>query len=358
MSKTTTILITGSLGYIGSVLCPYLRRTGYTCLGLDVGFFKECIICEPEDGNVVLTDMRQFDPGMLKGVAAVVHLAGISNDPFGNLSAQQVYEPTRAFTLKLARSCKERGVKFIFASSCSVYGRGSGDLCMEDSEPNPQTPYSENKWQIEQDLAAISCDSFTPIIFRFATLFGPSPRMRFDIVVNMLAGMAFCRREVVLNSDGTAWRPYVHMLDVCKAIRNALDFEPTGGSPVILNVGDTSQNFQIIDIAEMVRSAVPQCALRRLMGGRLTEEEELIRDRKVQDGVDTRTYKVSFERIKSVFPDFQCAHTVANGLEELIEFFNNVGLTEGVFTDPRFYRLQMIESLYAKKKISQELSWL
>lgn len=353
------ILVTGSLGYIGSVLMPYLKNRGYNCIGYDTGYFKDCLLYEHDDGRVIAGDMRHFDLQLLDGVCAVVHLAGISNDPFGDLMPEAVFNFGREYALRLAQACKERKIKFVFASSCSIYGKGPDSLIDEDSEVFPQTPYSVNKLEIENDLAGITDSAFCPVCLRFSTLFGLSPRMRFDIVVNMLTAMAFTTKKVLLNSDGQAWRPYIHIIDVCKAIQHSVEYNDGDDSPLLLNVGDSSQNFQIIRVAEMVKDAIPGCSIQYLnKKGRLDEEDELIRDRKVQDGVDTRTYKVSFERIKQVFNGFECEYNVEEGIRIMIEKFKEINLTPEQFKSIQFYRLQKMEDLHKHHYISDDLFWL
>jgi len=235
------VLVTGSLGYIGSVLVPYLSEHNFECIGYDTGFFKDCNLYPPGEQRTILKDMRDFTRDDLKGVDAVVHLAAMSNDPLMSLPPETFYEPVRRYSLNTARLCKALGIKFIFASSCSVYGKAGEGMLTEDSEANPQTPYSLNKLQVENDLREISDSDFSPIILRFATAFGLSPRMRFDIVINMLTGMAVTTGKIILNSDGRPWRPFIHVNDMCKAIRYCLDYDQTSDRPLILNVGDTRE---------------------------------------------------------------------------------------------------------------------
>ncbi len=354
------VLVTGSMGYIGSVLVPYLSENNFKVAGYDTGFFKDCNLFMPKNQDIILKDMRDFSESDLKNIDVVVHLAGISNDPFGNLSAEKVYNPTRVYSLKLAKMCKGMGIRFIFASSCSIYGKAGQDLVTEESETNPQTPYSLNKLQIENDLKKISDNNFSPIILRFATLFGLSPRIRFDLYINMLIGMGLTQKKIVLNSDGKAWRPNIHILDVCKAVKEAINHEYNYNEPLILNVGDTKQNFRIIKVAKMIRNQIGGCELTYLKLNpydKSPKESELIKDRKIQDGVDSRTYKVSFERIKTVFKGFKCDWTVEKGIESMIKMFKDLNLTEKEFKNINFYRLQKYEYLFKKNYISENISW-
>jgi nucleoside-diphosphate-sugar epimerase len=352
------VLVTGSLGYLGSVLTGYLEESGLEVVGYDTGFFRDCLLYDPPATKTVFCDARDLQEKDLDGFDALVHLAGISNDPFGNLDAAKVYDPTRAYSLRAAQLCKKKSVRFIFASSCSVYGKGQEELVDEDSPSFPQTPYSLNKLQIEQDLRTISDTDFSPIALRFATAFGPSPRLRFDIVINMLAGMALATGKIVLNSDGTPWRPNIHVLDICKSVRCAIDCDHNGGKLLVLNVGDEANNLQIIDIAKRVQSQVPGCELKFLKENPELDREGLVQDRKVKGGVDTRTYKVSFEKVRRTFPGFQCDWSVDRGVADLLEKLRAVGLDEKQFKYKNFYRLQKIESLYQDHYLSEDLRWL
>ena len=313
--------MTGSLGYLGSVMTGYLEQNGFDCVGYDTGFFRDCLFYDPPATKTLFRDARDMEDADLKGIDAVVHLAGISNDPFGNLDAAKVYDPTRAYARKIAEFCKRAGVKFIFASSCSVYGIGGAGLVDESSPPVPQTPYSLNKLQMEQDLQALCDKNFSPIALRFATAFGLSPRIRFDLVTNMLTGMAFTTGKIILNSDGTPWRPNVHVLDICKSIKFAIDSDYNEGTLLVLNVGDEENNLQVIDIARSVQAQLPGCELKFLAQNPELDKEGLVRDRKVKQGVDTRTYRVSFEKIREVFPGFKCDWSVASGVKDMVVGF-------------------------------------
>jgi len=349
------ILITGALGYIGSALMPYLKQKGYSVTGYDIGFFEECIIRAVDNENIIFKDMRDFSDNDIDGYSAVVHLAGISNDPVKNLTLSRIYDPTRIYTIKLAKACKKKGIKFVFASSCSIYGRAGSKIVDENSEPKPQTPYSLNKLQIEQDLTKISDTNFCPIILRFATIFGMSPRIRFDLYINMFIGMALTSKKIILNSDGNACRPNVHIDDICKAIEFAINFKNKKSKPVIVNVGSTNQNFQIIQVAKLIQKEVEGCRLNYLSYKKITEEEELIKDRKIINGVDNRSYKVSFEMIKEIFSGFKCDIEVESGIKMLIKDLRNIGLTKEQFKNKNYYRLQKFEMLYENGLITNDL---
>lgn len=352
------ILVTGSLGYLGSVLVNYLSENGFNVVGYDVGFFSRALLYTPAPVETIFRDARTIIEKDLEGIDAVVHLAGISNDPVGNLDAALVYDPTRVYSLYIAKMCKKMGVRFIFSSSCSVYGLGGHELLTESSTTHPQTFYSLNKLQIEGDLQSISDRDFSPIALRFATVFGPSPRIRFDVVINMLAGMAVSSGLVVLNSDGLSWRPNLHILDACQAILRAIELEYRAGELLILNVGADTDNMQVLDIAKIIQKVNPSCELKFLSDNPQLDKEGLINDRKVKDGDDTRTYKVSFAKIRTVMPDFECQWNVERGVIEMVELFKVLPLTSALFKSRGFYRLQQLEYLHSGGYVSDELFWL
>ena len=352
-----TILVTGALGYLGSVLTHYLTNNNFSVVGYDTGFFKNALICPEYSSNTIIKDARSIDDNDIRGIYAVVHLAGISNDPIGKLDPALVYDPTRAYTDKIARLCKKHGVKFIFASSCSVYGIGDDDFLTETSKTNPQTSYSLNKVQIESDLQSLSDKKFSPIALRFATAFGPSPRIRFDIVINMLAGMAVSSKSIILNSNGMSWRPNVHILDICKSIKCAIDIDYKEDNLLIVNIGSDNNNLRVIDIAKIVQKIVPQCDLKFLEENPNLDTHGLVRDRKIKNGDDTRTYKVSFEKVMKVFPDFNCEWGIESGVENLTKFLLNLKLNQSTFNSHNYYRLQKLEELFSEGLISEDLKW-
>lgn len=350
------VLVTGSESYIGSVLTDYLEKNGFDVTGMDTGLITDCLLYPASFKKTIFKDTRDIKIADLEGFDAVVYLAGISNDPFRNFDPKKIYDPVRNHTVRTAKLCKKLGIKFIFASSCSIYGKGVDNLMNEDSTVYPQTPYSVNKLQIEEDLKKISDKSFAPTIFRFATVFGLSPRMRFDLVLNMFTAMAFATKKITLNSDGKAWRPLVHVLDVCKAIKLALNHKNISGKPLILNVGSSSSNYQIIELAKIVQAQVQGCKIEFLNNSSV--KNELIKDRKIQDGVDSRNYKISFDKITKVFPEFECDFTVLKGVQEMLKKFEEISLKRRDFEDLKFYRLQTFEKLIKDGFITEELRWI
>jgi nucleoside-diphosphate-sugar epimerase len=352
------IIVTGSTGYLGSVLTGYLKNLGYICVGYDAGFFSDTLLYPSTDVNPVIKDARSLTEKDLEGAYALVHLAGISNDPLGKLDAAKMYDPTREYSKKISLMCKNMGIKFIFASSCSIYGVGGAELLDENSPVHPQTFYSLNKLQIEDDLRTISENNFDPIALRFATVFGVSPRIRFDVVINMLAGMAYTNGKIILNSDGQSWRPNLHILDLCQAVACTIELDNRGRGLQILNVGSDENNMKIIDIAKIVQSAIPGCELRYLSEDPDLDKEGLIQDRKVKAGTtDTRTYQVSFQKIKKEIPTFNCQWNIELGVKQLVDTFKEISLDYSKFKERGFYRLQQLEYLHGNKLINDDLYW-
>lgn len=352
------ILITGSLGYLGSVLTQSLAVNGFDCIGYDTGFFKDSLLYSPSDVHTILRDARDITEADLKNIDVVVHLAGISNDPMGKLDASLIYDPTRIYTFNIAKLCKKLGVRFIFASSCSIYGLGEDAFLTEESPVHPQTGYSLNKLQIEEDLRSISDKDFSPIALRFATVFGHSPRLRFDVVINMLTGMAMANKIIVLNSDGKAWRPNLHIQDVCMAVKCAIEFDYQGGELLVLNVGSDENNLQVIEIAKIIQRAIPGSELKFLTENPELDKEGLIRDRKIKSGGDTRTYKVSFEKINKTLPGFKCEWSVERGVKDMASLFERLSFNMEMFKRRGFYRLQELEYLYENDYLADDLQWL
>ena len=355
MSKK--ILIVGSQGYLGSRLTEYLTERGYECSAIDTGFFKEGVLTTPDSIYTTPKDARFLDESDFEGFDSLILLAGISNDPFGHMSSEQIYNPTRDYALSIASKCKKLGVQFIYPSSCSVYGAASNGFLSEDSGTNPQTPYSINKLQVEEGLSLLADKTFSPIALRFGTVYGISSRIRFDVVINMLCGLALTTSKVTLNSNGLAWRPHLHIEDACESFRCCLDWNPSNGKLTILNVGQNEDNYKVIDIAKIIHTNVEGSELTYLGGNVDSEGNELVKDRKIQDGVDTRSYKVSFDRIHQVLPNFECKWTVEKGIKNLINDLRDSGLNKEVFNRREFYRLQQIEFLHQTNQIDDDLFW-
>jgi nucleoside-diphosphate-sugar epimerase len=350
------VLIIGNQGYLGSILTDYLQDREYYCVGADIGFFKNGFLYPNQDILMIDKEARTISEKDIHSFDVVIMLAGISNDPFGNLSYEEVYDPTRLYAIKIAKMCKKLGVRYIFPSSCSVYGDGAdGSQLNEDSPTNPLTPYSLNKLQIEQDLSELADENFSPIALRFGTVFGCSPRIRFDVVINMLCGMAVSEKKVILNSDGEAWRPHVYIDDVCESFRCSIDWDYSGKELMILNVGRNDGNLKIINIAKLIESEVDGCELSFISQSSEGETHDLVADRKILDGVDKRTYRVSFDKIHEVLPGYQAKWSVEKGIKKLIKDLDRLKLNQDKFKQRDFYRLQHIEFLHNTGLINDKL---
>jgi len=336
------ILVTGTEGYLGSLLAPDLSRRGHDVTGLDTGYFKNGWLYRGTDRTVATVDqdVRTITKEQLVGYDAVVHMAELSNDPMGDLLGDLTYEVNHRGTVRLATLAKEAGVqRFIHMSSCSVYGVAEG-VVDESSPINPQTAYAECKALVERDVSAIADDNFSPTFMRNATAFGASPRMRFDIVLNNLSGLAYTTRRIAMTSDGTPWRPLVHAQDIGKAIRCALQAPRDVIHAEVFNVGSNEQNYQVREIAETVAAAFPGCT---------TEFGE--------PSADNRSYRVNFDKIHSQLPGFSCDWDAASGAAQLATIFSSIDLDTDTFTGRGHTRLAQLQYLLRTKQIDAELRW-
>jgi nucleoside-diphosphate-sugar epimerase len=336
------ILVTGTEGYLGSLLAPDLSRRGHDVTGLDTGYFKNGWLYHGTDRSVFTLDqdVRRVTRDQLEGVDAVVHMAELSNDPMGDLLGELTYEVNHKGTLRLASLAKAAGVeRFIHMSSCSVYGVAEG-VVDESSPTNPQTAYADCKALVERDVSALAADDFSPTFMRNATAFGASPRMRFDIVLNNLSGLAHTTRRISMTSDGTPWRPLVHAQDIGKAIRCALQAPRELIHNEVFNVGSNEQNYQVREIAETVAAAFPGCT---------TEFG--------RPNADNRSYRVNFDKIHGKLPGFSCDWDAASGAAQLASIFKAVDLDSATFTGRGHTRLAQLEYLLRTKQIDAELLW-
>lgn len=341
--KAMNVLVTGSEGYIGALLPSVLTARGHRVQGLDTGFYAEGALYPFSNGSrsTLRKDIRRVTVDDLRGFDAIVHMAELSNDPLGQLNPEVTHEINHLGSLRLARLCKQAGVpRFVYTSSCSVYGLGAADLCTEATPVDPQTAYARCKVLVERDVAWLADDDFSPTFLRNATAFGPSPRMRFDIVLNNLAGLAWTTGEIKLRSDGTPWRPLVHVRDICKAVRCVLEAPRDAIHNQVFNVGDTSQNYRVREIAEIVSEAFPGC---RLSVGS-------------SDG-DNRSYRVSFDKINSRLPGFGCDWDAVAGARELAELFERIDLSREMFESRPFTRLKQLTYLLEQGQLDRELFW-
>lgn len=337
------VLVTGTDGYLGSLLTPELVREGFEVIGLDTGFYKERMLYH-DAGITPLTlnkDLRQIDVADLKGVEAVVHMAELSNDPVGQLAPHITYEINHQGSVRLAETAKRAGVaRFVYMSSCSVYGVAEQEFVDEKSPTNPQTAYAECKVLVERDVSALADEQFSPTFMRNATAYGASPRMRFDIVLNNLAGLAWTTKEIRLTSDGTPWRPLVHGLDIARSIIAVLAAPRTAVHAETFNVGTTSHNYTVRQIAEVVAEVFSGCQL--TFG---------------PPSADNRSYRVSFEKIRKHLPGFECKWDARRGAQQLFEIFKRIDLTPDLFQFRSFTRLKQLEHLIRTCQIDAHFFW-
>lgn len=335
------VLLTGHNGFIGSVMAPMLVGAGHEVVGLDSFFFEECTFGPPApDIAAIRADLRDIDPGMLRGFDAVIHLAALSNDPLGNLSAECTYSINYRASVRLARLAKAAGIsRFLYASSCSLYGVSGDAILAEDAPFNPVTPYARSKVLVEQELSKLADDGFSPTFMRNATAYGVSPRLRVDLVVNSLVGFAFTTGEVFNLSDGTPWRPLIHVQDIGRAFLAALDAPREAVHNQAFNVGSSMENYRIREVSEMVREAVPGTRIRYAEGA----------------GPDPRCYRVDCSKIAEVL-QFRPTWTVRRGIAELYSAFQTFGLTAEDFGG-KYVRLRHIQKLIDQGLVDSELRW-
>lgn len=338
------ILVTGHDGYIGCVLVPILLAAGHDVTGLDTFLYEGCEMF-PARARVreLRLDVRDVTPEHLRGFDAVVHLAALSNDPLGALRPQLTHEINYAGTLAVARAAREAGVRrFIFASSCSMYGAAdTGEAVAEDAPLHPLTAYAESKVRSEEALAELADERFSPILMRNATAYGVSQRMRVDLVLNNLVAWAFTTGSVRILSDGTPWRPLVHVQDISRATLLLLDAPEELVHNQAFNVGADSENYQVRDLAQIVRETVPGCKIEYAGSGE----------------PDPRSYRVDFGKLRRFFPNFQLVWTVRRGAEEVLEAFDSTVLTLEIFEGSRYTRLKRLERLRASGRLDANLHW-
>jgi len=340
------ILVTGTEGYIGARLAPMLRSHGHDVVGLDSGLYRDgCLYLDPlgmqSAPRTVYKDLRLVTPQDFEGFDAVIHLAELSNDPLGQNRPEITFRINHEGSVRIAQAAKAAGVKrFVYASSCSVYGLGSGEFLDESAMPNPQTAYAQCKVLVERDVGALADADFAAVFLRNATAYGPSPRMRFDIVLNDLCALAWIHKRIAMVSDGSPWRPIVHIEDICQAMRCAVEAPADAINGQVFNVGATTENYQVRDIARIVAEAFPGC---EVTAGPPSK--------------DNRSYRVNFDKIATKLPGFAAQWTARRGAEELRRLFQRIEFSQDTYEFRAFTRLKQLKYLQRTAQIDDDLFW-
>jgi nucleoside-diphosphate-sugar epimerase len=337
------ILLTGHKGYIGAVAGPLLVSAGHQVVGLDTDLFAGCDLAIPgAQIPDIRKDIRDLTRADLDGFQAVVHLAALSNDPLGNLDAGLTYDINHHASVRLAELAKEAGVqRFVFSSSCSTYGAAGDDFLDETAQLNPVTPYAESKVYVERDVKALADDKFSPTFMRNATAYGASPRLRLDVVLNDLVASAHVSGRVYIKSDGTPWRPIIHIRDIIGAMIAALEAPREAIHNETFNVGQTEENYRISELAEIVAQTVPNCRIEYAAGG----------------GPDKRCYRVSCKKIRKGLPNFRPQWNARQGAQELLDAYRSAGLSAADLDTGKYVRINNIQRLIQSGALDNSLRW-
>jgi len=338
------VLVTGSNGYIGSVLVPLLAGNGHEVRGLDSDLYRACTYGPTfPEFRCTRKDIRDVDLSDLNGYEAVIHLAALSNDPLSDLNPGLTFEINHAASVRLAILAKEAGVKrFLFSSSCSTYGASGDNILNESASFNPVTPYGTTKVLVEKDVSALADDTFSPTFLRNATAYGVSPRMRFDLVLNNLVAWAYASGVVYLKSDGTPWRPLVHVEDIARAFIATLQAPRETVHNEAFNIGSNGENYRILDLAKIVEKTVPGCRI------------EFAKDA----GPDKRCYRVDFGKFRSAFPEQQPKWDAGTGAVDIYESYRKYGIRQEDFEGPRYKRIDHIKQLISTGRLDATLRWV
>ncbi len=338
------ILVTGHKGYIGTSMVPILVKEGFDVTGLDSDLYRFCTFGEePLEIPEIIKDIRDVEESDLRGFDAIIHLAALSNDPLGNINPDLTYEINYKASVRLAKLAKKAGVKrFLFSSSCSLYGSAGDQWMTEEASFNPVTPYGQSKVMTEQEVAPLADEKFSPVYLRNTTAYGVSPRLRFDVVLNNLVAWAHTTQQVYLKSDGTPWRPLVHIEDIAAAFIAVLRAPRELIHNQAFNVGINEENFQIRQLADMVKEVVPRC--------RIEYAEDA--------GPDKRSYRVDFSKIKKTLSDYLPRWTVRSGAEQLYNSYKKYSIILEDFEGPRYKRIDHIKKLINEGYLDRDLRWV
>lgn len=348
MSK---VLIIGANGYFGSRLFEYLRKKKIDCDGCDINYFKNCNLFKKNNKKIIFSCASNLDENFLKKYKIVIAFAGFSNNPIFKKKERHFHNNEYKFLTKIAKICKKKAIRFIFPSSCSLYGKAlEKKLLNEKSKLNPITHYSKNKRKVEKYLIKISDKKFRPIILRFSTLYGISEKMRFDIVINMFCGSAITSKKIELNSDGLVYRPFLEISDACNAVYKVL-LKKGYVKEQIFNVGSNKDNFRIIDVAKMINKKIYNSKIIFLK-----ENKKLITDNLIKKGKDKRNYKVDFSKFCKTY-NFKVNYNLKDGINKLLIDLKKLRLSKSEFNSIKFYRLQYLKNLIYLKKLDKNFQW-